>query len=571
MVQIIRHQCGRINRFRTNGTDRRASRLGAVEIPLADTPPVRTFRNPVVPGFHPDPSVCRVGADYYLVCSSFEYTPGVPIFHSRDLVRWRQLGNVLDRPSQLDLAPDVAASRGIYAPTIRHHDGRFYVITTSTTGPGTSKGHLIVTATDPAGPWSEPVHLDLPGVDPDLCWDADGTCWCTFSGIRTAIVDPDAGRVLAGPWPVWSGSGLQYPEAPHLFHVGGRWYLLVSEGGTHTGHAVSIASAPSPRGPFTPAPGNPLLTHSGRDLPVRATGHADLVQAPDGSWWMVLLGIRQRGGWPGFHVLGRETFLTAVRWNGEWPTFARVDLEAPAPPRASAPEPEASAPEPVDGAPSTGWIGDAVRDDFDADRLDPAWISPRWQHVGAHSLTDRPGWLTLHATGATLDRPGATVVGRRQLHHDCRAAVHVDPGDARCGLTVRLDEAHHVELEVAGGRVEVIGRVGAVRGVLGSTPAPPGPFTLAVEVRTHDLVPAGVTSAHQAAQGPTGLEADAGPDVLSFRVESGAGAVVVAELDGRHLSTEAASGFTGRVIGPYVTAGTAAFDWFEYTPADAAP
>ena len=540
--------------------------LPAPLAPLEPAPPVRTFRNPILPGFHPDPSICRVGDDYYLVCSSFEYTPGVPIFHSRDLVRWRQLGNVLDRPSQLDLAPDVATSRGIYAPTIRHHDGRFYVITTNMTGHGTSKGHLVVTATDPAGPWSDPVLLDLPGVDPDLAWDEDGTCWCTFSGIRTAQVDPDAGLVLAGPWPVWSGSGLQYPEAPHLFRIGGRWYLLVSEGGTHTGHAVSIAWAPSPRGPWTPAPGNPLLTHSGKDLPVRATGHADLVQAPDGTWWMVLLGIRQRGTWPGYHVLGRETFLTAVGWDGEWPSFAQVDLEPVAP--ASTPEAAATV---TDGGPATGLVGDPVHDDFDGDRLDPAWISPRWQLEGAYSLTERPGRLTLHATGPTLDRPGATLVGRRQLHHDCRAAVRVDPEDARCGLTVRLDEAHHVDLEVGGGRVQVIGRIGAVRGVLGEAPAPTGPFTLAVEIRTHDLLPAGVTSAQEAGQGPTGLEANGAPDVLSFRVESGAGAVVVAELDGRHLSTEAASGFTGRVIGLYVTAGTAAFDGFEYLPAPARP
>jgi xylan 1,4-beta-xylosidase len=527
-------------------------------------PPVtsaRTFRNPVVPGFHPDPSICRAWDDYYLVCSSFEYAPGVPIFHSRDLTRWRQLGNVLDRPSQLALAPDTVAPQGIYAPTIRYHGGRFYVITTNTTGHGSTKGHLIVTATDPAGPWSDPVHLDLPGVDPDLCWDDDGTCWCTVSGVRTATVDPDAGLVLDGPWPVWSGSGLQYPEAPHLYRIRGRWYLLVSEGGTHTGHAVSIASAPSPRGPFTPAPGNPLLTHSGKDLPVRATGHGDLVEAPDGTWWMVLLGIRQRGGWPSYHVLGRETFLTSVTWDGEWPSFGQVDLEMPAP--AAAAPAEGCGPE--GPRPPARFVGDPVRDDFDGDRLDPAWISPRWQLRGAHSLTERPGWLTLHATGATLDRPGATVAGRRQLHHDCRAAVLVDPGTARCGLTVRLDEAHHADLEVDGGRVRVIGRIGAVRGILGEAAVPSGPFTLAVEARTHDLTPAGVTSARDPDPGPTGLDAGGAPDLLSFRVESGAGTVVVAEMDGRHLSTEAASGFTGRVIGPYVTRGTAAFDWFEYT------
>jgi xylan 1,4-beta-xylosidase len=512
--------------------------------------PTRTYTNPVLPGFHPDPSVCRVGDDYYLVCSSFEYFPGVPIFHSRDLVSWRQIGNVLDRREQLDLPPDTPASGGIYAPTIRHHEGRFYLVTTNTSG----RGNFIVTATDPAGRWSDPVWLDLPGIDPDLAWDENGDCWCTVSGVHTAQIDPATGRVLGGPWPVWSGTGLQYPEAPHLYRVRDRWYLLVSEGGTHTGHCVSIASAPTPRGPFTPAPENPILTHRSTGRPIQATGHADLVQAGDGSWWMLLLGIRQRGHWPGFHVLGRETFLTPVTWAGDWPVVAPVEQIATAPDVGGG------------AAGATGRAGDAVRDDFDGDCLDVAWISPRTRPEGSWSLTERPGWLTLHATGPTLDRPGATFLGRRQQHQDCRAAIRVDPGDARCGLTVRIDEAHHYDLQIAGGRLQVIGRIGPVTSVLAEHPAPPpGPVTLAVEVRTSDLPAPAVSAPAGGGGAATGLRAS-GPDVLSFRLETCHGTVVLAELDGQHLSTEAAAGFTGRVIGPYATAGSAAFDWFEYAP-----
>ncbi|MFD0820216.1 family 43 glycosylhydrolase, partial [Micromonospora zhanjiangensis] len=344
------------------------------------------YRNPVLPGFHPDPSVCRVGEDYYLVCSSFEYVPGVPIFHSRDLVAWRQIGNVLDRPGQLELPADTDASCGIFAPTIRHHDGRFWVVTTNV-----SIGrHLIVTATDPAGPWSDPVHLDLPHVDPSLAWDDNGDCWLTTSGVDAYRIDPATGTVLEGPLPMWSGTGGQYPEAPHLYRVGDWWYLLVSEGGTHTGHAVSIARARSPRGPFEPGPGNPFLTHRSTDRPVQATGHADLVQAVDGGWWMILLGIRAKGQWPPYHVLGRETFLVPVRWVDGWPVVDPVE-ELTAVPAGSGPVEVPTAP----------WVR---RDDFDEPRLAPEWISPRGRPDTAWSLTDRPGWLTLHAAGSSLDR-----------------------------------------------------------------------------------------------------------------------------------------------------------------------
>jgi len=536
-------------------------------------PAVRTAPNPVLPGFHPDPSICRAGDDYYLACSSFEYVPGVPIFHSRDLVTWRQVGNALDRPEQLRLAPDLPASRGVYAPTIRHHDGLFYLTTTNVTGPGRTAGHLIVTAVDPAGPWSDPVRVDLPGVDPDLAWDVDGTCWFTFSGIRTARIDPATGAVLDGPWPQWSGTGLQYPEAPHLFRVHDGWYLLVSEGGTHTGHAVSFAKGPSPLGPFTPAPHNPVLSHRSTDRPVQATGHADLVEAADGTWWMVLLGIRQRGGWPRFHVLGRETFLAPVRWEDGWPVVEPVGTTVAVP--GFAPSTDFSTALATGGSTVSAVpaVGEAFRDAFDGDRLDPGWLSPRSRPAASWSLTERPGALTLHATGGTLDRPGATFLGRRQLHHDCRAAVRVDAGTARCGLAVRLDEAHHGEVQVDGGRVRVIARLGPVSAVLADRPVPaPGPLTLAVRIRTHDLLPASVVTTGQAPAGeapageaPTGLEAD-GPDVLSFELDTDGGTVVLAEFDGRHLSTEASGGFTGRVIGPYVTAGSAAFTHFTYTP-----
>ncbi|GAA3484973.1 hypothetical protein GCM10018966_095050 [Streptomyces yanii] len=159
---------------------------------MSSTPQTsNTISNPVVPGFHPDPSICRVGTDYYLACSSFEYFPGVPIFHSRDLVHWTQIGNALERPDQLRLSPDAASSGGIYAPTLRHHDGRFWLITTNVH----DGGNLLFTATDPAGPWSDPIRVPgVPGIDPDLAWDDDGNCWCTYAGVGQIRIDPHTGE-----------------------------------------------------------------------------------------------------------------------------------------------------------------------------------------------------------------------------------------------------------------------------------------------------------------------------------------------------------------------------------------
>ncbi|MFC5911674.1 family 43 glycosylhydrolase, partial [Streptacidiphilus monticola] len=187
-------------------------------------------------------------------------------------------------------------------------------------------GNLIVTATDPAGPWSEPTYLpDVHGIDPDLAWDEDGTCWCTVAGVSQYRINPHTGETLTEASPVWSGTpGALAPEAPHLYRIGDHWYLMIAEGGTERGHGVSIARGPSPSGPFEPCPWNPILTHRSTRKPIQNTGHADLVQAPDGSWWMVLLGVRPQGGTPGWHILGRETFLAPVTWQDGWPLVGEV-------------------------------------------------------------------------------------------------------------------------------------------------------------------------------------------------------------------------------------------------------
>ena len=484
--------------------------------------------NPIIPGFHPDPSVCRIGDVYVLACSSFEYFPGVPLFVSDDLRDWRQIGNALDRPEQLRL-DGARASGGVYAPTLRHHDGRLWLVTTNTS----DRGHIIVTAQDPAGPWSDPVVVEgMTGIDPDLAWDEDGTCWLTYAsfadpvGIAQAPVDPLTGEVLDRPRPLWSGTGLAYPEAPHLYRIGPWWYLVIAEGGTERGHAVSVARAERATGPFQSAPNNPVLTHSGTRSPVQNTGHGDLVRAPDGSWWMVLLGVRPRGGSPGYHVLGRETFLTPVRWTDGWPVPEPVELDEPP----AAPEPDV--------------------EDFDAPGLGPQWISIRGRDPEACSLATRPGWLTLVARDGSLDDPRPTFAGRRPQHLSWVVRARVDASAGRGGLCVRIDERHHYEIEADGDTVTARARVGPFERAYARVTVPPGPVVLRIETRP----------------GPASMAAiGEPPDVIRLGVERDGEVDVLAEIDGRYLSTEVAGGFTGRVAGLYATRGIVAFDWYEYT------
>ncbi|GMU77606.1 MAG: glycoside hydrolase 43 family protein [Acidimicrobiia bacterium] len=489
------------------------------------------FTNPVIPGFHPDPSVCRVGDDYYLVTSTFTWAPGVPIFHSRNLVDWTQIANVLDRPSQLDLTATTGwASLGVYAPTIRHHDGVYYVATTNFTHGGAPT--FFVTAEDPAGPWSDPVRVDVGGVDPDLAWDDEGRCWLHFSrsvDIARVEIDHRTGAVLDGPHATWTGTGLQYPEAPHLIRRGGWWYLLIAEGGTHAGHAVSVARGPSPEGPWEGCPDNPVLSHRSTAHPIQNTGHADLVEAPDGSWWMVLLGVRPKGG---FHVLGRETFLAPVEWVDDWPVVGPLDLEMPRRPP---------------GTETTATTDTAsTHDDFDGLALDPRWVGVRRAPAALASLTARPGWLTLPGRTATLDDDFPVFVGRRQQHRHCRVRARLDPGStAEAGLAVVMAHEAHIEIGVRGDEIVAHVRTTTISVEVGRAAAPTGPVTLVIETRPSIL----------------------GPDLVALGFEAPDGTpTVVAEVDGRYCSTEVVLGFTGRVIGMYAVGGDAAFDWFAYEP-----
>jgi alpha-N-arabinofuranosidase len=527
-----------------------ASALAAL-LAAADAPRVSCYRNPVIPGFHPDPSVVRAGEWFYLVTSSFEFFPGVPVHRSRDLVHWELIGHALGRDSQLPLA-QAGPSRGIFAPTIRHHHGTFYVITTNVS----HGGNFFVTARDPAGPWSEPVWIaGQGGIDPSLFFDEDGTVYLTStggapgapseSGIWQSAIDVATGKVHQPPRLVWKGTGGRYPEGPHLYRIGGRYYLMISEGGTEYGHMVTIARAESPWGPFTPCPRNPVLTHRDTQLdqPIQGTGHADLVQDGEGRWWAVFLAFRPVGGgyW---HHLGRETFLAPVAWdeagwpvvNGGRPIALRMEAR---------------------GLPEAPVAPPPVRDDFDGPP-GPAWNHLRNPVRESYSAAARPGWLTLRGTALTLaaDAASPTFLGRRQQHLRARIATRIDFAPAsegeEAGLALYRHPQHRYELGVrrSGGRRQVF-----VRQTI-------GPRLSAV-----------TAAATAPDAGPLVLRIEAEPEAYAFswEADSGRSERLDAALT-RFLSTEVAGGFVGTYVGLYATGGgrpaatPAAFDWFDYEP-----
>jgi len=289
------------------------------------------FNNPVIEGFSPDPTVCAVGEDFYLATSTFSYFPGVPIYHSRDLVNWTQIGNALHRESQIDLE-GVEHSKGIFAPTLRYYNGLFYMITTNV---GAKRGgNFIVTAKNPAGPWSDPYFLeDAPGIDPSLFFDEDGRCYYTGTrpnpeGVRyngdwevwLQELDLNAMKLVGVSTKIWKGAlhGAIWPEGPHIYKKDGFYYLMIAEGGTSFEHAVTIARSREISGPYEGNPRNPILTHRhlGKAYPVCNVGHGDLVETIDGKWYMTCLASRP---YDGHSNLGRETYLAEITWEDNWP------------------------------------------------------------------------------------------------------------------------------------------------------------------------------------------------------------------------------------------------------------
>ena len=350
------------------------------------------FYNPILQGCYPDPSITRKGDDYYLVCSSFAMFPGVPIFHSKDLVNWKQIGHVLDRVSQLKVH-DCGISAGVYAPQILYNPGNdtFYMITTEFAG---GFGNIIIKTKDPMQGWSDPIKLNFDGIDPSIFFDDNGKAYIVhndapdkgkelYNGHRVIKVweyDVEKDQIIPGTSQIVVDGGVDlskkpiWIEAPHIYKKNGRYYLMCAEGGTGDWHSEVIFVSDSPKGPYKPAPSNPILSqrylNPNRANMVDWAGHADLVQTPDGKYYGVFLAVRPND--KKRVNTGRETFILPVDWSGEFPVFENGLVPM---------EPKLKMPKGVEN--KTGKDGFlpngnfTFTDDFMAPKLDYRWIGLR--------------------------------------------------------------------------------------------------------------------------------------------------------------------------------------------------
>lgn len=417
---------------------------------LADEPASQTarFSNPIIAGFAPDPSIVRVDDDFYLINSTFEYFPGIPVYHSKDLVNWELISYALSDPAEIGLGR-IKSSDGIHASTIRHHEGTFYVITTNNVDGNMI--NFIVTATDPRGPWSAPHLLDgAPGIDPSLFFDDDGRAWYVgnrmppdpeFPGqaeIWLQEVNIDAMSLVGERHYLWRGCcGGVWAEGPHIYKKDGYYYLLISEGGTAYEHALAVAISKKITGPYQNNPRNPVLSHRqlSYNYPITGVGHADLVELKDGRWYAVALGWRLVDGTHG--ILGRETFLLPVVWETEpyawkdekltFPVFSpetgRVELQYPAPFAGRAKQARGE-----------------FLDSFENATLDPLWNFRRAPEQDYHHLDRVPGSLRLDLQpGVIGEREQYSFVGIRQRHFefDAQTKMTFSPtGSEESGLAV---------------------------------------------------------------------------------------------------------------------------------------
>lgn len=505
-----------------------------------------TYSNPLLSGFHPDPSICRVGDDYYLVTSTFEYFPGLPLFQSRDLVNWRPVGYAMSTPESLRLV-GCHPSQGLYAPTIRHHNGRFYVVCTNVS----DGGNFVVWSDAIEGPWSNPERVpDAEGIDPSLFFDEDGRCWWIGHGAPEVPLYPDHKLVwlqefdietfqLKGPKRivVSGGSDLAkkpvWLEGPHLYRIGEYYYIFAAEGGTERNHSEVVFRSRHIEGPYESMPGNPLVSH--RDLPfgetppITCTGHADLVETQRGEWYMVLLGSRPYADYEvGRTNLGRETFMVPVRWEDGWPVVEdrRVRPSYPLP----------NLPIHSWGVENYAEGSRAFRDDFSGLTLRAEWTFLRssrdFYRLSETGLEITPSEIPLES----FDVP--SFLGIRQRAARCRAGITVEAGAERTGLTVLYSGFNYVAVELEDGQAWVR-RV--VNGEVSRTPV--------------SVVGSG---AHR-------LELEIVDDKVHVYVD---GTPVASNVDGSHLNSVTSGGFVGCFLGLYAVGSAdgriAVFRDFEY-------
>jgi alpha-N-arabinofuranosidase len=476
------------------------------------------YNNPVIKGFYPDPSACKVGDKYYLVCSSMQYFPAVPLFESNDLINWKQIGHCITRKSQIQL-DKVESSGGVFAPTIRYNDGLFYMTTTN----ATTQQNFYVWTDDIYGEWSDPIYVDQGGIDPSLYFEEEKTYFMSNGaddngviGILQCEIDIETGRKLTASRTIWQGTGGRFLESPHLYKINGMYYLMVAEGGTEFGHMVTYARGNSPYGEFEAYPYNPVLTN--RNLggyEIQGVGHGDLIQDNDGRWWILHLGFRQIGQWIPYHHLGREVFLTPATFGedgwfkaGQNGTTAKcVDIDR--------------------------IYNSVVQNEkkyytFENTEWDKDWCYLRLPHAENYLFEENK--LKLKGTEVTLDMVDSpTFIGLRQK--DFNAVIYCDVciHDGEAGITLYMDENQHYDLAIRKTEkgYEVIERlnVGDIKSV-----------EKAVDLKDINNV---------------SLVIHANNNNYSFFNKIDGEEIFLGKAQSKYLSSEVAGGFTGVIIGLY--------------------
>ncbi len=509
------------------------------------------FYSPILQGCYPDPSITRKGNDYYMVHSSFAMFPGVPIFHSNDLVNWKQIGHVLDRTSQLKVQ-DAGIAFGIFAPVIRYNPNNdtFYMITTQFAG---GFGNIVVKTKDPLQGWSDPFKLNFEGIDPSLFFDEDGKAYVVhndapdkgkelYSGHRVIKVwdyDIEKDQVIEGTDKIIVDGGVditQKPiwiEAPHIYKKNGRYYLMCAEGGTGDWHSEVIFVSDNPRGPYVPAKNNPILSqrylNPNRNNKVEWAGHADLVEGPDGNLYGVFLGIRPNE--KNRVNIGRETFILPVDWSGEFPVF--INGLIPMQPKIKMPEGVVNKTGQEEYFPNGNFT---FRDDFKSEKLDYRWIGmrgPREDFISSAKtgLSIKPFNTNIKAVAPV------SALFKRQMHKKFTATVTMDykPGSEKdlAGIACYQSERFHY--------------------VFGITKK--GNDNYLLLERTAKGVSEIIASVKLDADKPVQLQVEAEGDDYRFNYASGAGSFtnLGGTVSGDILSTNVAGGFTGSLIGLYAT------------------
>lgn len=480
------------------------------------------YTNPVLKGFYPDPSVCRANDKYYMVCSSFQYFPGVPLFESEDLVNWKQIGHVLTRKSQVMLEK-INSSGGVFAPTIRYNSGRFYMVTTN----DTTHENFYVYTDDIYGEWSEPITVKQGGIDPSLYFENGRTYFMSngsddngVNGVTQCEINIETGEKLSASKCIWQGSGGRYLESPHMYKIGEYYYLMAAEGGTEYGHMITYTRSKSVWGPFENYPKNPVLTNRNKaPFIIQGIGHGDLIEDYNGNWHILCLGFRQIHMWMPYHNLGREVFLIPAQFDKDgWFTAG------------------------TNGTCSESYEleGDFAQNfkrnyTFENTDWNIDWCYLRHPKLENYELSANKA--VLHGTDITLDDTDSpTFIGMRQRDFKLDLSVNVSVDSGEAGVTVYMCEDEHYEVALrktdSGFEAVLKLNIGGIKHIQTAVPV---------------------------ASGSAKLRITADNLFYNFYV----GDIHLGSGQTKYLTSEVSGGFTGVVIGLYSMGGnTAVFENF---------